>query len=408
MEHTPEAARTPLWRKWLWPFGSKPKPKVKKPFWKEWLDAIVFAAIAAVIIRTFFLEAFMIPSSSMERSLLVGDFLFVSKFHYGARLPMAPLAVPLVHNKLPFINAKSYLDWVRLPYLRLWGFSEVKRNDIVVFNWPAHDIRPLGGSDFLALHSIPSLKENYIKRCVAVPGDKIEIRNGDLYVNGSPAELPEGVQYNYVVHTRNTDFSLALKEMGFRKPMINPQDPTNDPNANVIYRGTDNKTGELVWIAAMSPNQVEAFKAKVPVTKMRRLLQEPDTAFTPGRNMMCFPNHMNNRWNIDNLGPLVVPKKGETIFLTPEILPLYERIIGVYERHKLNLAGNTIFIDDAPATSYTFEMDYYWMMGDNRNNSEDSRFWGFVPEDHIVGKPLLVFFSKEGGIRWDRFFLLPR
>ncbi|MBX3100876.1 MAG: signal peptidase I [Bacteroidetes bacterium] len=399
----------PRWRRYLWPFGKKRKPKVKKPFWKEWLDAIVFAAVAAVIIRTFFLEAFMIPSSSMERSLLVGDFLFVSKFHYGARLPMAPLAVPLVHNKLPFVNAKSYLDWIRLPYIRLWGFTDVERNDIVVFNWPAHDVRQLMGSDFKATHKIPSLKENYIKRCVAVPGDQLEIKNGELYINGQLAEAPGGMQYAYRVWTPNADYSTLFHELGFRRPTVSDRDPENDPNANVQAISYDQEKNRILWRISMAPDVVPKLQAAIPAATVKRELMPADT--TQGRlpyTPAFFPNHAAYHWNADNLGPIVLPRKGTTVQLTPQNLPLYERIIGVYERHKLNVAGNTILIDDQPVTSYTFEMDYYWMMGDNRNNSEDSRFWGFVPEDHIVGKPLLVFFSKEGGIRWDRFFLLPR
>jgi len=360
---------------------------------REWADAFLYAAVAALIIRTFFIEAFMIPTSSMERTLMAGDFLFVSKFHYGPRMPMIPLAVPFVHNKIKIGNTTipSYLDVVRLPYFRFPGIEEVERNDIVVFNYPAHDISDL--NDGAGLVKPVSLKENYIKRCVAVPGDTLEIKDQQIYINGSEGYNPTQMQYQYKVTTDGTGFPYSrMKELGFRK--------LNSKNNN--YRQVAPNLFEF-WMPKQIADKVRQFSN----VKAVEVLYEPAGKFTPN----VYPQFGNMRGqllshNIDNFGPILIPAKGMTIPLNSKNISLYYRVIDAYEDHDLEIdvANERALVDGQPAESYTFEMDYYFMMGDNRHNSEDSRYWGFVPENHVVGKPLFIFFSYESGfgIRFSR------
>ncbi len=359
-------------------------------FWlklKPWL----VAALVAAFIRAFIAELYLIPTSSMERTLYAGDFLLVSKFHYGARLPMIPLSIPLIHNRIPFTNTPSFLDWIVLPYKRLPGLTKIKRYDVVVFNYPADDIKP--NNPQLGPMKYPSVKENYIKRCVAIPGDTVEIRAGVLYINGKKAWEPPGLQYAYIVETNGQGFNpKILKRYGYRDP--------RDPNKNYEpimppYR----------YFFFMTKEMVEIFKQWSNVKKIERFLQPPNRP-----DIQVYPwDTTIVRWNIDYFGPLVVPKKGMTIPLTEKNVVLYKRVIADYEHHTLEKRGNDYYIDGKLAKTYTFGMDYYFMMGDNRYNSLDSRFWGFVPEDHIVGKPLLVILSyKEGlSLRWKRFFHSP-
>jgi signal peptidase I len=376
-------------------------PSKKKSILREWLDAFIFAGGAALIIRTFVIEAFVIPTSSMERSLMVGDFLFVSKFHYGTRLPMAPLSLPFVHNRLPGTHIPSFLDWFTFPYIRLPGLTEIKRNDVVVFNFPAEDLYP--NDPLLGSISLPSMKENYIKRCVAVPGDTLEIRDDaeqkdQFYVNGKKAKNPPNMQLAYLVKTNGEGFNeKVIEPLGFR--------PQNSNNYN--------------WFT-LEPNYLYRFdmpKSLIPEFKkwsnVESIVQAPgiprEDYFT-----MCFPERgrffpfmKNLGKNGNHFGPVIVPRKGQTIKLDTSNIAYYYRAIEAYEKRKIALRGNTIVIDGKPTQSYTFQMNYYFMAGDNRYNSQDSRYWGFVPEDHIVGKPLFVFFSMEGGllgIRWNRFF----
>ena len=374
-------------------FGPKP-PKPKKGPIREWIDAIVFAAGAAILIRTFLVEAFMIPTASMERSLMVGDFLFVSKFHYGTRLPMAPLSFPFVHNTLPLSNTRSWLGWPRLPYLRLPGFMDVERNDVVVFNYPADDINPTNPR--LGPVDIPSLKENYIKRCVAVPGDRFEIRQGQVYIDGQVGWNPPELQNSYTITTGKEGFNeLVLKEYGFR--------PLGDRNQNYMPLGTSGP-GQMDYIFYMPTYLADTFATWPFVKNVRRTVERMLDAQDPRMaDYFGFDVHRYG-WSLDNFGPLVVPKKGEPLALTPENLTFYVRVIEAYEGHQVELRDSTIYIDGQPATSFTPALNYYFMMGDNRYNSQDSRYWGFVPEDHIVGKPLFVFFSRENGIRWNRIF----
>lgn len=377
-----------------WKFWQKNKPTdepVKpKSKLREWLDAIIFAGAAAMIIRGLFLEAFMIPTSSMERTMMVGDFLFVSKFHYGPRMVMAPLSIPLLHNKLPFVNVKSFVDWVRLPYWRLPGFTSVKRNDIVVFNFPAEDLFP--NNPALGSLTIPSTKENYIKRCVAVGGDTLEIRDGDVYINGKRGTDPEEMQNRYFVSTNEVGFNEnILVEKGFRKKK------TGDGNANW---GEWSGTGAYNFWMLLTPGLKKEMEKWDNVKSIQREIMpknQKDPIFFPG----------DGRWNLDNFGPLYLPKRGDKIKLNKENIDVYKRCIGLYEQHDLKVDGDKIIIDGKEVTEYTFEMNYYFMMGDNRNNSQDSRFWGFVPEDHVIGTPMFVLFSVEGGLRWNRFFKIP-
>ncbi len=362
---------------------------------REWADAFLYAGVAALIIRTFFIEAFMIPTSSMERTLMAGDFLFVSKFHYGPRMPMVPLAIPFVHNKIKIGNTTipSYLDIVRLPYFRLPGLEKVERNDIVVFNFPAHDIWDL--NDGAGLVKPVSLKENYIKRCVAIPGDTLEIIDQQIYINGEKGWNPPDMQYQYLITTDGTGFPYSrMKELGFRK--------LNNDNPNFVQVS---QNSYIFWMPQDIAGKIKQFSN----------IAEFDTLYQPegkfDESGKIYPQYGNTqgqlfRHNIDNFGPILVPAKGMTVSLTNKNTSLYARIIEAYEGHELDIdvANQRVLIDGQQADAYTFEMDYYFMMGDNRHNSEDGRYWGFVPENHIVGKPLLIFFSYESefGVRFSR------
>ncbi|MEM7372863.1 MAG: signal peptidase I [Bacteroidota bacterium] len=363
----------------------------KKSSMREWGDAILFAGVAALIIRTVFIEAFMIPTSSMERTLMAGDFLFVSKFHYGSRMPMVPLSVPFFHNKISVRGAtmKSYLDFLQLPYFRFPGVTKISRNDIVVFNYPAHDIDDLG--DGVGKVKPISMKENYIKRCVAMPGDKLEIKNQQIYINDQLGWNPAEMQYKYQVETDGTGFSpRKLNQLGFR----------NKGNANLNWVQVKSK----IFYFFMPDSIAQIIKSFDNVVKVDTMTRLADT-FQPE----IYPSYNNPKGelffhNIHNYGPITLPKAGMTVDLTPKNISLYFRPISAYEGHEVEMKGDKITIDGQEASSYTFKYDYYFMMGDNRDNSEDSRFWGFVPETHIVGKPLFVFFSYESdfGIRWNR------
>jgi signal peptidase I len=367
---------------------------------REWGDAILFAGVSALVIRTFFIEAFMIPTSSMERTLMAGDFLFVSKFHYGSRMPTVPLSIPFVHNKIGFgdFKLRSYIDAVQLPYYRTPGLTKIRRNDIVVFNYPAHDIHDL--NDGAGKVRAVSMKENYIKRCVAMPGDTLEVRNQQVMINGQPSYNPPLMQYEYTVETDGMAFSQSrLNKMGFRT-IDNP-----NPNWGPIRSKANSYFFHM-------PDSIAQLIGKFSGVKSVETVALPDNSlngsfFTYRGEFYPQPENDTDsllRFNLDHYGPIVIPRKGMTVQLTPQNLALYRRPIAVYEGHELRTENGTVYIDGQPATAYTFGMDYYFMMGDNRHNSQDSRFWGFVPENHIVGKPLFVFFSfeKDFGIRFGR------
>jgi signal peptidase I len=441
-------------------------PKVKKTFVQEWVDAILFAVVAAYIIRTFLIEFYVIPTSSMEGTLMVGDYLAVSKVSYGPKLPQTPIAFPFAHHTLPLTKyTKSYLEWIKFPYFRFPGLETVENNDVVVFNYPDGDTVVLNyqnqsyysviqehakefaiekgrktpiKEDFVDAWSFVNTpsnhymnqtsyemfgkvvarpvdkRENYIKRCVAIPGDKLQVKNGQLFINDKPTENPIRMQYQYIVYTNGIEIGkkvqhkFNLNEEDIIRPDIfihnNPETMT-DLNSILEFKDSmDAHQNNSIY--ALTEEAKQKIKALPNVLKIIKLCV-PDTVYDD----RMFPQNSNYRWNRDNYGPIVIPKAGVTVKIDTLTLPLYRRIIEVYEGNKLRVEGATIFINDKPATSYTFKMGYYWMMGDNRHNSADSRYWGFVPEDHIVGKAVFVWLSLDkfkgwfdGKIRWSRMF----
>jgi signal peptidase I len=419
-------------------YGPIDRKKFPKSSMREWGDAIVFAVIAASIIRTYTLEAFTIPTSSMEKTLLIGDYLFVSKLAYGPKVPQTPLSFPFAHHTLPGTNLPSYLEWMKLDYNRLPGFGDVERNDIVVFNYPEGDTvllqyqsersynqvirdevfrmkqndalqgREVRSQDYYERLARKVIKQNmpytvrpvdkrehYIKRCVAVPGDEIKVEHAKLSINGETAYIPPAFQYRYQVQSSSSINKSILKE----KLNINYQD----------IRGTQGENGFTYYL----PMTLEASEAMENFGSVSDVsLDVSPRGASPIFHI--FPNDPQYDWSEDYFGPLTVPAKGSTVMLTLENLPFYERIIHVYEGHDLKVKDGNIYIDGEEENSYTFEMDYYFMMGDNRHNSADSRFWGFVPEDHIVGKAAFIWLSidpelgwLDGAIRFNRMFSIP-
>ncbi len=379
----------------------------------EWIEAIVFATVVATLIRIFFFEMYVIPTPSMEKSMLVGDYLCVSKVAYGPKMPNTPLSFPFVHNTMPLSQTqKSFVEWIKWPYHRLAGFGEVKRNDPVVFNFPEGDTVSLSypaDSYYNALRQYQRVygeqrgrqmlldegivvrpvdkRENYVKRAVALPGDTILIRHSEVWINGEPqVEIP-GKQYNYTVYTNGT----AINPDHFEDMGIAQADIHFDANQGVYF---------MMPLTAANAERIRAMGNVTAVEKSEAEGADPD----------IFPHDTAYAWNVDNFGPLWIPSKGATVELTVENLPLYRRIIETYEGHRLEVKGDRIYIDGKEANRYTFAMDYYFMMGDNRHNSADSRYWGFVPEDHIVGKPSFVWLSLDkeksfpANIRWNRLF----
>ena len=382
--------------------GVEAAKKYKKSSAREWLDAGIFAIVAATIIRTFIFEAYTIPTSSMEKTLLINDFLFVSKFSYGPRIPNTPLAIPFVHHTVPVINTKSYSELIHIPYTR-WFASPIKRNDVVVFNFPAGDtltkendskypyydmVRALGRdrvwNEYTVVTRPVDKRENYIKRCVAVSGDTLQIRDGILYVNNEKAFVSPTSATFYNVTTNNVIWDeQTLQEAGVR---LNLQNNDQDFVAAANY----------TYYINLSLPELEIVK-KLPGFK--------SATRDIGTESNVYPyDTVVGKWTMDNFGPLWVPKKGATVPLTPQNIALYKRIIRVYEENEYEEKDGKIFINGKEATTYTFKMDYYWMMGDNRHKSQDSRFWGFVPEDHIVGEASLIWMSYDSGIRWNRLF----
>lgn len=349
----------------------KPKSKIR-----EWTDAIVFAVIAATIIRWLIMEAFTIPTPSMEKSLLVGDFLFVSKLHYGARTPATPLQIPLTHQTIWGTKIPSYLDWIQLPQFRLPGFSHVKRGDVVVFNHPTELKYPV------------DLKTNYIKRCTGVAGDTLQVKDMQVYINGKLEANPPKMQYKYFI---KTDENLNNRIF-------------NKFNITEVYQMSG---GYLVFTMPEVAKELE----KLSFINSVQVIEETDGV----GEARIYPDASKFPWNTDYWGPIVIPAEGMTIPINDETLTKYGYVIQFYEYNDdVNIANGTLEIDGQPVTSYTFKQNYYFMMGDNRHNSEDSRFWGFVPADHIVGKALFIWMSIDpnGGfvnkIRWKRLFHLIR
>ncbi len=364
----------------------------------EWTSSILFAIVAATIVHTYFIQPFTIPSSSLEKSLLVGDFLFVSKFHYGARVPMTTVAAPMVHDTIPVLGKKSYVfddhknsnSWknkLQLPYLRVPGFQDIKRNDIVVFNQPADTL--LDMNDFHPdrnYYKPIDKKTNLVKRCVGLPGDTLSIKNGFVYINGKKNVLPDRahLQFSYLVQPKTNQFNPQyLKE---RYDITDGFGIINNQNTYYFH--------------AISNEALSKFKNHPNVASITPNIQKEGV-----RDSDVFPHDPNYNWNADFFGPLYIPKQGATIAIDLKNLPLYKRVITEYEGNTLHIKGNQIFINNNVANSYTFKQDYYWMMGDNRHNSIDARRWGFVPFDHVVGKPVFIWMSWDGKKpRWERFF----
>jgi signal peptidase I len=386
--------------------------KYKKSAAREWVDAGIFAIVAATLIRTFVFEAYVIPTPSMEKTLLVNDFLFVSKFSYGPRIPNTPIAMPFVHHTMPVFDMKSYVEWIHIPYTR-WFAAPVKRNDVVVFNFPAGDTvinkegyqseqpyynvaRMLGNGDINAGRPLilndpdqyPLIvrpvdkRENYIKRCVGIAGDTLQIKNQIVYINGQPTALPEYSETNYIVMTGGQQLDETVMKEEYDIDINNGEE--------FQQTGVPNRYAMLLTAAARDK-------------MLKSGLAKNITPYLDSSNIV-YPYDPQYNWTMDNYGPFWIPKKGATLTLNAFNYPFYERAIRDYENNKLEIQHGKIWINDKESTSYTFKMDYYWMMGDNRHQSQDSRYWGFVPEDHVVGEAWMIWMSWKNGVRWSRLF----
>jgi signal peptidase I len=370
------------------PNAAPPKPKGKV---REWSDSFLFAIVAATLIRWATFEAYTIPTPSMESSLLVGDYLFVSKLHYGPITPQTPLQVPLTHQTLWGTGLQSYSDAIQLPTFRLPGFSSIKNNDVVVFHVPFEDQYPA------------DLRTNYIKRCIGIAGDVLQIKEGQVYLNGKVAPNASQLQSSYFfrVATPNDETSRALREQG----VVDYDKPNGEPQATSEY-------GSLGYLVSCTPAVAEYFRKQPYVQEV--VETKPEVTLFP--TVVDFPNPSKvsaqpTNWTLDNFGPLPIPKKGQTVQLTAANAGIYYKIIAKYEHNdNITWKDGLIYQNDKPLTSYTVRQNYYLMMGDNRHNSQDSRFWGFVPEDHIVGKAVLIWLSVDPyasffhKIRWSRLF----
>jgi len=426
-----------------WTFWKKTKnPAVRKVM--EWVDAIVFALIAVYFINTFFFQNYQIPTSSLEKSLLVGDFLFVSKLSYGPRAPITPLSFPLAQHTMPIVGGKSYIEKPQWKYRRLKGFGEVKRNDIVVFNFPTGDTvaTNMESVDYYVLSAYNAngsegiksdrrtygeivyrpvdRRENYVKRCIGLPGETLEMRNDSVFIDGSFLPNPKLSQHNYFIQTDGSEISSKVfSEIGINRDDYVAQDMSGQARmqdlayadsmsmANLGLKDVSGNKGMLYYSIPMTDEMVEKMRSKPFVWNV---IKESE----PAGSSLYYPLDYQQGWTRDTFGPLWIPKKGSTITFDTDAdykVAAYERCIKNYEGNDFNYRDGKVYINGQETNSYTFTMDYYFMMGDNRHNSADSRVWGFVPEDHVVGQPLLIWLSLEkdktwlnGKIRWNRLF----
>ena len=407
------------------------------------LGSLSFAIVVATLVHTYFIQPYTIPTSSLEKSLLVGDFLFVSKFHYGARTPMTPIAAPMVHDTLPVVKVKSYTAKPSLPYFRFPALQKIERNDIVVFNWPADTLFHMYKAADKRYDKPIDKKTNYVKRCTAIPGDNFEIRDGIIFINGKESILPERAkpQYFYLIKSKDASIDnlkefyqisegyplFEIKNEIWDKPELKNElisqyafeEISRDTLTTAITGQIDqeiyNKLGLMIspnyFYGNLTFEKFEKLKSDSRISFVKRQISKEaeDGIFT---DILDGKPSSKNSWNKDNMGPIYIPEAGKTVALNKENLPLYKKVIGEYEGNDLKVNGDEIRINGQIATSFTFKQDYYWMMGDNRHNSLDSRYWGFVPADHIVGKPIFIWMSIDGindglknwSIRWDRLF----
>lgn len=356
----------------------KPKKKKKSPL-RDWIEALVFAFIGVLLIKALIFEPFAIPSDSMDNTLLAGDYIVVNKLAYGARLPMTPLSLPFSHQTIGD-STPAYLDWWQIPYTRMPGYSEIRRNDVIVFNFPAEDLFPMNGKArvFPIDH-----RTHFIKRLVALPGDTLLISDRELIVNSRSLPFPEKVLFNYVIKVDETK-----------------KDSVNFSSLGMVRESNQGKY--IFFTMTLLKEQADSIRLLPQVISV-----ETEMSRKGLYDEQLFPHSEKFPWNLDNYGKIVIPKKGAVVSLSPDSLPLYQRIIVNYEHNTVDVKGDSVFVNGQYAKSYTFAMNYYFVMGDNRHYSMDSRYWGFVPEDHIVGRASTILFSydkKNGSVRWDRCF----
>jgi len=405
----------------------------------EWVSSIIFAIILATIVHTYFIQPYIIPTGSLEKTLLVGDFLFVSKFHYGARVPQTAVSFPMVHDTIVGTGIRSYLNKPQIPYFRLPGFEKVKRNEIVTFSWPADTVRKFFVKEKGVKKPIDK-KSNYVKRCVAIPSDTLEIINGIIHINGKRSKMPYRAKpiYSFSAFSSSGVSTSKLAQLGIdiqrkfkvseitqnKYKLIQPYIQgiiDNNPNNFIVITSSkgipyDVRSKGRIILSEITDYKIDLLltEEEAKIVTNSKLIDSLKRNFKTYKsyNTSFFPNDIKYNWNEDNFGPIIMPKKGVKVKLTLSNLPIYKKLIRDYEKNTLTLENSIIKINNQATDEYTFKQDYFWMMGDNRYRSEDSRVWGFVPEDHIVGKPVFIWMSIDGindgfknwKIRWNRVF----